>query len=258
MKRPLRVMKFGGTSVGDAGCIARVAQIVREASRESSIVVVVSAMRGVTNHLIEAANRSEANEREAVAGLFDSLRRQHDEAIELLIRSEARRAGLTQSTRQIFAEGERLCEGTSLLRELTPRTLDSISSLGERLSAPIVASTLAEAGVESEPIDATELILTDSYHGGAQPLMEATRERSQSRLKSLLEGGVVPVVTGFIGATQQGVLTTLGRGGSDYSATILGAALDADEIIIWTDVNGVLTADPRLVPEARTIPEISY
>jgi len=251
-------MKFGGTSVGDAGCIARVAQIVREASRESSIVVVVSAMRGVTNHLIEAANRSEANEREAVAGLFDSLRRQHDEAIELLIRSEARRAGLTQSTRQIFAEGERLCEGTSLLRELTPRTLDSISSLGERLSAPIVASTLAEAGVESEPIDATELILTDSYHGGAQPLMEATRERSQSRLKSLLDAGVVPVVTGFIGATQQGVLTTLGRGGSDYSATILGAALDADEIIIWTDVNGVLTADPRLVPEARTIPEISY
>jgi bifunctional aspartokinase / homoserine dehydrogenase 1 len=251
-------MKFGGSSVGDAGCIGRVAQIVREASRESPIVVVVSAMRGVTNHLIEAASRAEANDCAAVAGLFDSLRKQHDEALALLLRSDARRAMLTQSTERIFGEGERLCEGTSLLRELTPRTLDSLSSLGERLAAPIVAGALGEVGVDSEPVEATELIVTDSYHGGAEPIMEPTRELSQSRLRNLLDQGIVPVVTGFIGATRQGVLTTLGRGGSDYSATILGAALDADEVIIWTDVDGVLTADPRLVPEARTIPEISY
>jgi len=159
---------------------------------------------------------------------------------------------------EVLAEGKRLCEGTALIRELTPRTLHSISSLGERLLAPLAAAALEELGTRSEAIEATELIVTDPYHGGAEPLMEPTHERSEARLRPLLEKGIVPVVTGFIGASSDGVLTTLGRGGSDYSATILGAALHADEIIIWTDVDGVLTADPRLVPEARTIPEISY
>ena len=258
MKRPLRVMKFGGTSVGDSACIARVAEIVRAAACESSVVVVVSAMSGVTNHLIEAANSAEANDQGQVARIFDALREQHEKALAALIRSDESRARLAKSTEEIFAQGERLCEGTYLLRELTPRTLDAVSSLGERLSAPIVAGKLAELGVPSDSIDAGELIVTDSYHGGAAPLMEATRERAQARLSSLLGQGIVPVVTGFIGANAQGVLTTLGRGGSDYSATILGAALDADEVVIWTDVDGVLTADPRLVPDARTIPEISY
>jgi aspartokinase/homoserine dehydrogenase 1 len=155
-------------------------------------------------------------------------------------------------------EALRLCEGTALIHELTPRTLDSISSLGERLSAPLVAGALIEQGVRSEAIEATELVVTDSYHGAAEPLMDPTHQRSEARLRPLLQQGIVPVVTGFIGATTDGVLTTLGRGGSDYSATILGGALGADEVIIWTDVNGVLSADPRLVPEARTIPEISY
>jgi bifunctional aspartokinase / homoserine dehydrogenase 1 len=258
MKKPLRVMKFGGTSVGDASCIARAAQIVCDASRESSVVVVVSAMRGVTNHLVEAATRAEANDRNHVARIFETLRIQHDDALAALIRSDAKRHILGESTQEIFSTAQRLCEGTSLLRELTPRALDSVSSVGERLSAPIVAAALAELSVRAEAVDATELILTDDCHGAAQPLMDATRERSRSRLLPLLDQGIVPVVTGFIGATQRGVLTTLGRGGSDYSATILGAALDADEVIIWTDVDGVLSADPRLVPDARTIPEISY
>jgi bifunctional aspartokinase / homoserine dehydrogenase 1 len=258
MKKPLLVMKFGGTSVGDASCIARVAQIVRDAARESSVVVVVSAMRGVTNHLVEAADRAEANDRNHVARLFESLRQQHDDALAILIGSDAKRRILAESMQETFAKAQRLCEGTSLLRELTPRALDSVSSVGERLSAPIVAGTLRELGVHSEAVDATELILTDDSHGAAQPIMETTGERSRSRLMPLLEQGIVPVVTGFIGATRHGFLTTLGRGGSDYSATILGAALNADEVIIWTDVDGVLTADPRLVPDARTIPEISY
>ena len=122
----------------------------------------------------------------------------------------------------------------------------------------MIAGALEELGVASESVEATELIVTDSYHGGADPIMDRTRELSQTRLRPLLDRGITPVATGFIGATDAGVLTTLGRGGSDYSATILGAALEADEIIIWTDVDGVLTADPRLVKEARTIPEISY
>lgn len=251
-------MKFGGTSVGDALCIGRVAQIVGDASRDSSVVLVVSAMQGVTNRLIEAANCSQANDRDRVSRLFEHLRRQHEEALAILIRSTERRARLSRSMAETFAKGRQLCEGTLLLRELTARTLDSISSLGERLSAPMVAAALEERGVPSEPVDGTEVILTDGYHGGAGPLMEATCERARSRLESLFERGVVPVVTGFLGSTREGELTTLGRGGSDYSATILGAALDADEVIIWTDVDGVLTSDPRLVPEARTIPEISY
>jgi bifunctional aspartokinase / homoserine dehydrogenase 1 len=258
MKKPLRVMKFGGTSVGDASCIARVAQIVRDASRENPVVVVVSAMSGVTNRLVEAATRSQAGEHEEVASIFQALRKQHEVALSALVRSEEKRAGLAKCLEKIFAEGERLCKGTALLKELTPRTLDSISSLGERLSAPVVASALEEIGARSEAVDATEVIVTDSFHGGADPLMERTRERSQARLLPLLQAGVIPVVTGFFGASEEGVLTTLGRGGTDYSATILGAALGADEIIIWTDVEGVLTADPRLVPDARTIPEISY
>lgn len=251
-------MKFGGTSVGDASCIARVAQIVADASRETAVAAVVSAMSGVTNRLIEAATRSEAGDREQVAALFEALRKQHKTALALLIHQNVESDRLSSAIEGIFNEGERLCEGTALLHELTPRALDSISSLGERLSAPLVAGALRDLGVKSEAVNASELIVTDSFHGGAEPLMEKTRERSQALLRPLLDRGIVPVVTGFIGATSEGVLTTLGRGGSDYSATILGAALDADEIIIWTDVDGVLTADPRLVPEARTIPEISY
>jgi bifunctional aspartokinase / homoserine dehydrogenase 1 len=258
MEKPLRVMKFGGTSVGDAACIGRVAQIVKDTSRQGPVVAVVSAMGGVTNRLIDAARRAEAGDLEQAYRVFEALRKQHDSAVAELIHQGANRQCLSASLSTIFAEGEQLCKGTALLHELTPRTLDTISSLGERLSAPMVAGALQELGVASESVEATELIVTDSCHGGADPLMDRTREQSQARLKPLLDRGITPVATGFIGATDGGILTTLGRGGSDYSATILGAALEADEIIIWTDVDGVLTADPRLVKDARTIPEISY
>src|SRR6266496_1918451 len=226
MKARLQVMKFGGTSVGDASCIARTAQIVAQAARENGCVAVVSAMSGVTNRLVEAAKNAQAGNNGGAAAVVDALRKQHEAALTSLIQREEERAGIRQKMEEVLAEGRRLCEGTALLRELTPRTLDAISSLGERLSAPLVAAAVRELGVPSESIEATELI--------------------------------VPDVTGFIGASKDGQLTTLGRGGSDYSATILGAAMDADEVIIWTDVDGVLTADPRLVPEARTIPVISY
>jgi bifunctional aspartokinase / homoserine dehydrogenase 1 len=254
----LRVMKFGGTSVGDASCIARVAKIVKGAAAEGPIVAVVSAMSGVTNRLIDAANLSALAEGKQVDVIFASLRLQHETALASLIHNDAKRKRVATCLVKIFDEGERLCRGTAMLRELTPRSLDAISSLGERLAAPMIAGALSELGTPSESVESTELIVTDSSHGGADPRMDRTRERSEARLRPLLLEGVVPVVTGFIGATQEGVLTTLGRGGSDYSATILGAALGAGEVIIWTDVDGVMTADPRLVPDARTIPEISY
>jgi bifunctional aspartokinase / homoserine dehydrogenase 1 len=258
MKTRLQVMKFGGTSVGDAECIARTAKIVADATKEYRCAVVVSAMGGATNRLIEAAKHAQAGNAAEAAAILEGLRQRHETALGSLISNEAKRARIQGKMGEVLAEGQRLCEGTALLRELTPRTLDAISSLGERLSAPLVAAAIEEWGAASEAIEAKEAIVTDAFHGGAEPQMELTREKSQRRLKPLLEKGIVPVVTGFIGATVEGELTTLGRGGSDYSATILGAALDADEVIIWTDVDGVLTADPRLVPEARTIPEISY
>ncbi|MGA8557620.1 MAG: aspartate kinase [Candidatus Acidiferrales bacterium] len=258
MESLLQVMKFGGTSVGDASCIARVAEIVTKASRQNPVVVVVSAMSGVTNRLIEAANCSEAGDRERASSLIESLSQQHAEALAALIRQSATRKQLTARIEECLRQAQCFCQGTALIHELTPRTLDCISSLGERLCAPLVAGALSERGVRSEAIEATELVVTDSYHGAAEPVMDLTHQRSEARLRPLLEQGIVPVVTGFIGATPDGVLTTLGRGGSDYSATILGSALGAGEVIIWTDVNGVLSADPRLVPDARTIPEISY
>jgi len=258
MKTKLQIMKFGGTSVGDASCIRRSAQIVANASREFSVAVVVSAMCGVTNRLIDAAHQAKRGDREAGKTIADVLRSQHTEALAALVTEEPARQRVECRVEEILAEGSRLYEGTALLRELTPRTLDAISSLGERLCAPVFSAALGELDVPSIAVEATELIVTDSFHGGAEPQAALTRQNSQARLGPLLKAGQVPIITGFIGATAEGVLTTLGRGGSDYSATILGAALDADEIIIWTDVEGVLTADPRLISEARTIPEISY
>jgi aspartokinase/homoserine dehydrogenase 1 len=258
MNGSLQVMKFGGTSVGNAECIRRAAEIVARAAGEGSVVAVVSAMGGVTNILIEAAQASARGDMDAAGNLAETLRRQHQEAIEILIGAGDRRAQLAAELEQIIEEVTSLCRGTALLRELTPRTLDAISSAGERLSARLLANALRELGLNAEAVDATELIVTDNQSGRAEPLMAETRERATARLAPSLAEHSVPVVTGFIGATVEGKLTTLGRGGSDYSATILGAALDAKEIIIWTDVDGVLTADPRLVPDARTLQEISY
>lgn len=258
MNDNLQVMKFGGTSVGNAECIRRAADIVARAAADGSVVVVVSAMGGVTNRLLEAAHSSSVGDMDAAGNLAEALRLQHQEAIEILIGDEGQRAQLVAELKEIIEEVTSLCRGTALLRELTTRTLDAISSAGERLSARLMASALRELGLNATAVEATELIVTDNQSGRAEPLMAETRERANARLGPLLSEGMVPVVTGFIGATVDGKLTTLGRGGSDYSATILGATLEAKEIIIWTDVDGVLTADPRLVAEARTLQEISY
>ncbi len=254
----LQVMKFGGTSVGNAECIARAAKIIAQGAREGRCVAVVSAMSGVTNKLIEAAKTAQSGNGTGATAAMNALRSQHETALTSLIKSENERARVRKKLDVVLAEGLRFCEGTALLRELSLRTMDAISSLGERLSAPLVSAAVKELGLQSEAVEATDLIVTDEFHGGAEPQMEQTRQKSHGRILPLLERGIVPVVTGFLGATPKGELTTLGRGGSDYSATILGAALDADEVIIWTDVEGVLTADPRLVAEAQTIPEISY
>lgn len=251
-------MKFGGTSVGDGDCIRRAAEIIVAAAVDNEVVAVVSAMAGVTNRLIEAAQKSATGDLGAGEELANNLRLRHSNAAEILITDHNKRSKLLGEIERIIGEVANLCRGTALLRELTPRALDAISSSGERLTARLLASSLFELGIKGVAVEATELIVTDKTHGQAEPLMSETRERARERLMPLMNEGAVPVVTGFIGATPDGTLTTLGRGGSDYSATILGAALNATEVIIWTDVDGVLTADPRLVPEARTLGEISY
>jgi aspartate kinase len=256
--QPLHVLKFGGTSVGDAGRINNIAKIIADAAQETSLVVVVSAMAGVTNKLMSAATHAESRNSAQIAAIFQELCLQHELAADALIPDSAARRQLGQRMRTLFHEGEYLCQAAVLIGDVTPQVRDSLASLGERLSAPLVAAALTALGLPSESISAAELIVTDANYGAAQPCLDTTRQRSEARLRPLLREGILPIVTGFIGATPEGTLTTLGRGGSDYSATILGAALDADEVIIWTDVDGVLTADPRLVPEACTLPEISY
>ncbi|MFN7999677.1 MAG: aspartate kinase [Acidobacteriota bacterium] len=254
----LIVMKFGGTSVKSAERIAQAAALAVNSARAGhQVVVVTSAMSGVTDKLIGAAKN-------AVNGQYhktvsDEIYEPHRLALHELTPNDAtRRREALESLRQKIERLDTLCKGLTMLRELTPRTLDAISGMGEMLCAPILAGAIAEHGIASRSIEATELIVTDDEFGQAEPLPAQTRQLTREKLLPLLAAGEIPVVTGFIGATEDGVQTTLGRGGSDYTASILGAALDADEVWIWTDVNGVMTANPNDVPEARTMREISY
>ncbi len=251
-------MKFGGTSVNDASCIEKVADIIKAAALDNDVVVVVSAMRGVTDHLVEAATESEAGNHDRVVTILQELRQRHEAAANALVHSADKRQRLTRKIQDLLQKADSLCQEVLLRRELTLRVRDSISGLGERLSVLLVAGVLEERGMASQAIDATELIVTDSCYGSAEPYMDLTRERCEARLRPLLLQGIIPVITGFIGATTDGVPTTLGRNSSDYSGTIMGAALNADEVTLWTDVDGILTIDPRLVPSASSILEMSY
>jgi len=253
------VMKYGGTSVGSAQAIVQAVEIVRQhASRWEHIIVVVSAMRGVTDALIEGATTAAQGDDESYRSIVADLRVKHTLAVAELLKDALARTELLRAIEAFLDEFASFCRSIHVLGEVTPRALDTISALGERMNARVVAARLQSVGIAARAVDATELIVTDRRFQQATPLMEATRMRASQRLQPLLSEGIVPIVTGFIGATEDGITTTLGRGGSDYSAAILGAALDAAEVWTWTDVDGVLTADPRIVPEARIIPELSY
>lgn len=256
--RYLRVLKFGGTSVGNPACVEKVVEIVQSASQDSAVVVVVSALSGVTDSLFEAAAAANACDRNRVDVLLQKLCDRHNSIADALIRSNAMLKFMRGRIDELIGQAYDICERTIPQKGLTERIRDSVLSIGERLSAPLIACVLRERGIVSESVEATEIIVTNSAHGRAEPQMSATRERCDTRLRPLTHCGTVPVVTGYIGATSGGVVTTLGRGGSDYSATVIAAALNADEVVIWTDVDGLLTADPRLVPQPCTIHEISY
>jgi len=256
-RKPLIVMKFGGTSVGNAERMRCAAEIVAEHARRAEVVVVVSAMGGVTDMLVRAANEASHGDREHWKSVRRELARRHREVADQLLSAGEQASVLPRLAEQV-GNFENLCSGFLLVREVTPRAMDTLSSLGEVMSATLLAAILRSRGSPAEAVDSTELIVTDENFGNASPLFDETNAKTRQRLAGLRKRGVIPVVTGFRGATREGVCTTLGRGGSDYSGTILGAALDADEVWIWTDVDGVMTADPRLVPQARILPEISY
>lgn len=256
-EKPLIVMKFGGTSVGNAERMQRAGELVCEHARTAEVVVVVSAMGGVTDMLIRAATEASRGDREHWKSVRQELARRHREVADQLL-SAAEQAEVLPRLAEQVGNFENLCSGFSLVREVTPRAMDTLSSLGEAMSATLMAAVLRSSNLGASAVDAMELIVTDESFGNATPLFDETTSKTRQRLATLRRRGTVPVVTGFRGATRDGVCTTLGRGGSDYTATIVGAALDADEVWIWTDVDGVMTADPRLVPAARIIPEISY
>ena len=254
----LIVMKFGGTSVGSAKRISQAAQLaVDTAAKGHQVVVVTSAMSKVTDTLIGAA-------RQASTGTWDPTLRQelferHKAVADAIIGTDkTRHAAVLDAITTRLDRFEKLCFGLSMVHELTPRLLDAISGMGEMLAAPLLSAAIAARGASSEAVDATDVIVTTDLFGGAEPLLDETRAKAGGRLKPMIADGVIPVVTGFIAATRDGVMTTLGRGGSDYSASIIGAALDASEVWIWTDVDGVMTANPSEVPGARTLSEISY
>ena len=256
----LIVMKFGGTSVGNVAALRQVADIVKKArERGDDVVMVVSAMSGVTDLLLSGARQAETGDIATGARARPEISTKHTQVVEtLLAGSEWRHTSVLSEIGVLLDEFDALCHSISVLGELTPRALDVIGGMGERMSVLQVAAVLEHQGIPARAIDATQLIVTDDRYGAASPLMPLTSKRSQALLNPLIEEGITPVVTGFIGATQAGIPTTLGRGGSDYSATILARALGADEVWIWTDVNGVMTADPRVVTDAYTIPRLSY
>jgi aspartate kinase len=250
------VMKFGGTSVQDAKAIQRVAAIVKE-RLPLRPVVVVSAMAKVTDQLLAMSRAAGAGDRKTALKLCRTLQERHyDTAGELL--GTAVFSEFHSELAGDFENLEELLRGISAVGELTPRTNDHVAAYGEMLSSKIVAAAFAALDMLSAHVDSRQCIVTDGAHTKAAPLFAETDERLRTNVQPLLDQGRVPVMGGFIGATKAGVTTTIGRGGSDYSAAIVGAGLNAERIEIWTDVDGMMTTDPNLCPEARRIRVISF
>ena len=254
------VMKFGGSSVATGKKIRHVAQLIADnRSDDCGVVAVVSALEGVTNQLIEAAEEAKKGKRDYIQNFRQELLERHLTTVKGAIKNKQIADETAQVVKERITELEQVLTGIVYVGELTPKSRDTVISFGERLSAPIVSGALKDLGVNSQHLTGGEAgIVTDNNFGEAGLLMNFTKFQLQKNLEPLLKKGTVPVLTGFIAATQNEETTTLGRGGSDYTATIVGAALEADEVWIWTDVDGLMTADPKIVPEAKTITEISF
>ena len=250
------VMKFGGTSVGDTRAIERVAGIVKGRLQQKPVIV-VSAMARVTDQLLAMARAAGSGDSAAALKLSRDLRERHYNTAGELLGT----ALFTQFHADLGADLEALDEllrGISAVGELTLRTTDHVAAYGEMLSAKLVTACLSAHGIASSLVDSRRCIVTDGSHTRAAPLFAETNLNLRSTVQPLLDSGRVPVMGGFVGATKAGVTTTIGRGGSDFSAAIVGAGLDAEKIEIWTDVDGMMTTDPNICPEARRIKVISF
>jgi len=259
------VMKFGGTSVADQAAIERLMAIVAR-QREKDVaagdaapgpVVVVSALSGVTDRLLAVAAEAGAGDADGARHSLRALRERHM-TVSAVVTDEARRAAVQAEIDGEFDELERIVEALGVLREVSPRWLDTIAATGEIVSSRIVAAALASRGLQGAWVDARKVVVTDGEHVAAAPQFAETTAALEATVRPLLAGQHVPVLGGFVGATKDGVTTTLGRGGSDFSGAIVGSCLDAAEIQIWTDVDGMLTADPRVVASPRVVPHISF
>jgi aspartate kinase len=251
-------MKFGGTSVADPDAINRLIGIVRQqqAKTKSAPVVVVSALAGVTDKLVGIAQLAEDGASDAAAAEVQALLERHLSVAAAV--TSTSRASVLVDVRREFDELHGLVHALSVLREVSARSRDAVHAVGEVVSSRIVAAAFADHGIASCWIDARTVLVTDAEHTAAAPDMMETCDRARERIAPRLADGKVVVLGGFIGATAGGITSTLGRGGSDYSAAIFGSCLGADEIQIWTDVDGMLTADPRIVPQPRLVPRLSF
>jgi aspartate kinase len=259
------VMKFGGTSVADQAAIERLMGIV-EAQRAQELadgktavgpVVVVSALSGVTDRLLGVAAEAGAGDLEGAKHNLRDLRARHMTVAEVIAEPAVRAATAADIDRE-FDELERVVSALGVLREVSPRWRDTIAATGEIVSSRLVAAALDARGLGGAWVDARQVVVTSADHMAAAPLFPQTTAALEARVRPLLTAGRIPVTGGFVGATAEGVTTTLGRGGSDFSAAILGACLGCDEIQIWTDVDGMLTADPRIVANPRVVPHLSF
>jgi len=248
-------MKFGGTSVEDATAIDRVARIVESRGRQRRVVV-VSALAKVTDQLVLMGQKASTGDTESIVQLVQLLRERHlQTADQLLTIRSPKLAGKIEDT---FDQLKEFLNGVAAVRELSPRSSDYLLSFGELISSEIVTAAFIARGLDAVWVDSRKCVVTDGNHTRALPLLDVTREKAQSVIGPILAKGQIPVMGGFIAATREGTPSTLGRGGSDFSAAIVGAVLDASRIEIWTDVEGMMTTDPRVCPDARTIQHISF
>ncbi|HET8826533.1 MAG TPA: aspartate kinase [Terriglobales bacterium] len=249
------VMKFGGTSVECAESISRVAEIVRH-RQHMQPVVVVSALARITDQLQSLGALSKAGKLDEALRLLDGMEKRHAEVAHSLL--DEKSAQVLAGLKPMFEEVAALLGAIAAIGELSPRTSDRLLSFGERWSSVLVSEALRERHLPAVFVDACQVIVTDDDHTHAAPVMDLIATRVESQVKPLVKKSFIPIMGGFIGATQEGVVTTLGRGGSDFTASIVGAALQAERIEIWTDVNGMMTTDPRVCPDAQNIDSISF